>query len=103
MTGKNDGKPSVPPAGGRARKKVNEIEGVDNKIKFLISEKLNIPLEEVTPERKLRNGLDELDRVELQMELEAIFSIDIPDETFNRMNTVKEIIKYVGREVYDID
>ena len=38
---------------------------------------------------------DELDKVELVMELEDEFEISIPDEDFEKLNTVRDVTAYV--------
>jgi acyl carrier protein len=40
-------------------------------------------------------GLDSLDQVELVMELEEEFDVEIPDEVAERMLTVADVIRYI--------
>jgi len=44
-------------------------------------------------------GLDSLDFAELLMELEATFSIDIPMLEAENMQTVQEVVSYIGGRV----
>ena len=53
----------------------------------------------VTPETDFRNDLsaDSLDAVEMLMELEDAFEIQIPDEVTDKISTVREAIDYIAK------
>ena len=70
---------------------------MEEKIKQIISEQLGVKLYEVLPNADLMQdlGADSLDLVELTMELEDKFGIEIPDEEAEKLNTVNEIIEYI--------
>jgi len=42
-------------------------------------------------------GADSLDVVELIMEIEDVFGIEIPDEDVEEMETVEDVINYVAK------
>jgi acyl carrier protein len=67
---------------------------------MLISSQMGIPVRIVKPESRLQEdlGFDELDRVELVMELEEIFEIQIDDETAASLGTVGDAIRAVTRQ-----
>ena len=54
-----------------------------------------IPLSEIKPEHSLEDDLDvdELGLIEISLELEETFEIDIPDDLIEIMFTVKDIVK----------
>ena len=66
-------------------------------IKEAIVEKLGVEESKVTENASFINdlGADSLDTVELIMELENRFNIQIPDEDQEKLQTVGDAIKYV--------
>lgn len=66
-----------------------------------IVEKLGVESSKVTPNASFINdlGADSLDTVELIMELENRFSIQIPDEDQEKLQTVGDAITYVKSKV----
>jgi acyl carrier protein len=70
---------------------------IEQQVKDIICEKLNVKPEQVTPETSFINdlGADSLDTVELVMELEDKFSIQIPDEEAEKIQTVGDAIRYI--------
>ena len=71
------------------------------KVRAVIVDKLGVEESAVTPEASFTNdlGADSLDTVELIMELEKEFNINIPDEAAERITTVGEAIKYLEENV----
>ena len=67
------------------------------KVVKIISDSLNVPETQVTPEAKFIEdlGADSLDTVELVMALEQAFNTEIPDEEAEGMMTVGDAIAYV--------
>ncbi|MEE3448187.1 MAG: acyl carrier protein [Bacteroidales bacterium] len=63
----------------------------------MIVDKLGVDESEVTNEASFTNdlGADSLDTVELIMQFEKEFSIDIPDEQAEKIITVGDAIAYV--------
>lgn len=66
-------------------------------IKEAIIEKLGVEESKVTPSASFINdlGADSLDTVELIMELENRFNIQIPDEDQDKISTVGDAINYI--------
>ena len=64
------------------------------KVKSIISEKLGVSIGEITEDASFIDdlGADSLDTVELVMELEDKFAIDIPDEDAEKIGTVKKAV-----------
>lgn len=71
------------------------------RVKALIAEQFGIDAEHVTAEKQLSSdlGFDSLEEVELIIELENEFDIQIPDKEAAACNTVGEIVALVERLV----
>ena len=72
---------------------------VDEKVKKIICEQLDVSEEDVVPEASFVDdlGADSLDQVELIMAMEEEFDISIPDEDAEKIGTVKDAIEYIKR------
>ena len=70
---------------------------IAEKVKSIIVEKLGVEASEVTPEASFTNdlGADSLDTVELIMEFEKEFSVSIPDDQAENIQTVGQAITYL--------
>jgi acyl carrier protein len=73
------------------------MSDVREKVKQVIVDQLSVNPEEVTDDASFIEdlGADSLDIVELVMELEEQFGVDIPDEDAEKISTVGEAIKYI--------
>ncbi len=69
----------------------------ESKVKAIIVEKLGVEESEVTNEASFTNdlGADSLDTVELIMELENQFGVNIPDEDAEKIATVGDAVNYI--------
>ena len=67
------------------------------RVKKIVVEHLGVEAEKVTEEASFIDdlGADSLDIVELVMEFEKEFNIDIPDEDAEKLRTVGDAIKYM--------
>ncbi|HBG54606.1 MAG TPA: acyl carrier protein [Rikenellaceae bacterium] len=74
---------------------------IEEKVKQIIVDKLGADENEVTPTANFTNdlGADSLDTVELIMEFEEAFGINIPDEAAEKISTVGDAIKYIEDNV----
>jgi acyl carrier protein len=70
---------------------------VEAKVKEIIVNKLGVDDGQITPEASFTNdlGADSLDTVELVMEFEKAFNLQIPDEDAEKIATVGDAIKYI--------
>ncbi len=70
---------------------------VEDKIREMIVEQLGVSAEEVVPEASFVDdlGADSLDIVELVMAIEEEFSLEIPDEEAERIQSIQDAISYV--------
>ena len=70
---------------------------IEAKVKEIIMNKLGVEATQVTPEASITNdlGADSLDTVELVMEFEKAFNLQIPDEDAEKISTVGDAVKYL--------
>jgi acyl carrier protein len=71
------------------------------KVKDIIEKELGVEREKLTPDASFIEdlGADSLDIVELVMEFEKEFNIDIPDEEAEKLRTVGDAIGYLNGKV----
>ncbi len=67
------------------------------KMKSIIAAQLNVSEDEVTEEASFKDDLDadSLDLFELVMALEEEYSIEIPMEDYENLETVGDVVKYL--------
>ena len=72
-----------------------------SKIKDISEKELGVEREKLTPEASFIEdlGADSLDIVELVMEFEKEFNIDIPDEDAEKLRTVGDAVAYLEAKV----
>ena len=70
---------------------------IEDKVKKLIAEKLDVDISDVVPEASLIDdlGADSLAIVELIMTMEEEFDIEVPDEDAEKLTTVQKAIDYI--------
>lgn len=70
---------------------------IASRVKVIIADKLNVDENEVTENAEFTKdlGADSLDTVELIMEFEKEFGINIPDDKAEGITTVKDAIEYI--------
>ncbi len=70
---------------------------IESKVKAIIVDKLGVDEAEVVPTASFTNdlGADSLDTVELIMEFEKEFNINIPDDQAEKISTVGDAISYI--------
>jgi acyl carrier protein len=71
-------------------------EEVVAKLKSIVSDRLDVEEDQVTPEKNFVEdlGADSLDIVELIMGIEEEFDIEIPDEDAEKLTSVGEAMNY---------
>jgi acyl carrier protein len=72
-------------------------EDQKEKIVEIMSKFSDVPIEGIKPETQLKDGLgfDSLDIVEMMMKFEEEFDINIPDEDYAEVKTVKDVFDVV--------
>ena len=77
------------------------MEDITAKVKAIIVDKLGVDESEVVDTASFTNdlGADSLDTVELIMEFEKVFDIQIPEEVAEKISTVKDAIDNIEKAV----
>lgn len=72
---------------------------ISNRVVAIITDKLGLTPDQVTPEASFTGdlGADSLDTVELIMEFEKEFDLEIPDEDAQNIKTVQDAVDYIEK------
>jgi len=81
------------------QKNLINMSEIATKVKAIIVDKLGVDEKDVTLEASFTNdlGADSLDTVELIMELEKEFDIQIPDEEAEKIVTVGDAVSFIEK------
>jgi acyl carrier protein len=75
------------------------VASIEERVIDIVAEPLGVDKEKISPETSFVNdlGADSLDQVELVMELEEEFDIDIPDDAAENIQTVGQAIEFIEK------
>jgi acyl carrier protein len=75
------------------------VASIEERVIDIVAEQLGVDKEKISPETSFVNdlGADSLDQVELVMELEEEFDIDIPDDAAENIQTVGQAIEFIEK------
>lgn len=75
------------------------MPSVEDRVVEIVAEQLGVEKDKIKRESNFVNdlGADSLDTVELVMELEEEFDINIPDESAEKIQTVGEAIDHIEK------
>lgn len=73
---------------------------LENKVREMIAKQLDLDIKEVNAEASFLEdlGADSLDVVELIMQMEEEFGLQIPDEDAEKIKTVQDAIDYIKKK-----
>lgn len=73
---------------------------LENKVREMIAKQLDVDIKEVNAEASFLEdlGADSLDVVELIMQMEEEFGLQIPDEDAEKIKTVQDAIDYIKKK-----
>jgi len=74
-----------------------KVASTAERVTDIVADQLGVEKEKITPETSFVDdlGADSLDTVELVMELEEEFDINIPDDAAEKIQTVGQAIKFI--------
>ena len=75
------------------------MSNIEEQVKNIVAEQLGVEKEKISAETSFVNdlGADSLDTVELVMELEEEFDINIPDDAAEKIQTVGQAIEFIEK------
>lgn len=78
-----------------------ELKNVEERVIEIVCEQMGASRDKITSETSFIQdlGADSLDTVELVMEFEDEFDLNIPDEDAEKIQTVGDAIKYIQEHV----
>ena len=76
---------------------------IEDRVIEVVCEQLSTSKDNVTLQTSFINdlGADSLDTVELVMEFEERFGIEIPDEAAEKIQTVGDAVEYINKKLAD--
>jgi len=76
-------------------------EEIEDKVMGIVAEQMSVERSEIRRETSFVNDLnaDSLDTVELVMELEDEFDMNIPDDEAEKLQTVAQAIEYIQNQL----
>lgn len=77
------------------------MASVEERVIEIVAEQLGVPKERITRDTSFVNdlGADSLDTVELVMELEEEFDINIPEDAAEKIQTVGQAIDHIEKAI----
>ncbi len=74
---------------------------IETKVKQLIIDTIGVEESQITEDASFTDdlGADSLDAVELVMNLESEFKIEIPDEDAEKLSNLKETVAYIYKKL----
>ena len=77
------------------------MSDIESRVKKIVAEQLGVAEADIKNESSFVDdlGADSLDIVELVMEFEKEFNVDIPDEDSEKLRTVGDAISYLNAKI----
>jgi len=78
---------------------VADLHEIEEKVKEIVCDQMGVSRDKLSLETHFLNdlGADSLDQVELVMEFEEVFDLNIPDEDAEQIQTVGQAIDYIAK------
>lgn len=72
-----------------------------DEIKEILAEQLDIAIDDIELTSSLTDdlGADSLDAIDIVMSVEDQYSIEVPDETIEKMKTVEDIVAFIESNI----
>jgi len=78
-----------------------ELKKIEERVIEIVCEQMGASRDKISPETSFIQdlGADSLDTVELVMEFEDEFDLNIPDEDAEKIQTVADAVKYIKENI----
>ena len=75
------------------------MASIEERVVSIVAEQMGVDKAQITPETSFVNdlGADSLDTVELVMELEEEFDVNIPDDAAEKIQTVGQAVSFIDQ------
>jgi acyl carrier protein len=79
------------------RRRTHPVASIMERVMDIVSEQLGVDKDKITADTSFVNdlGADSLDTVELVMELEEEFDVNIPDDAAEKIQTVGQAVEFI--------
>ncbi len=96
-----EAEPTTSPSQASKESRKETTQSVETRLTSMIAEQLGLEIRDVSRRKRLKEdlGMDSLDCVELVMEAEEEFDINIPDADAERLRTVGDVLDFVAANV----
>jgi acyl carrier protein len=86
-------------AAERTVRRIQKVASVKDRVIDIVASQLGVSKDQITLETSFINdlGADSLDTVELVMELEEEFEINIPDDAAEKIQTVGQAVEFIEK------
>ena len=76
------------------------MDDIADKVRKIVVEHLGIEEDKVTPDSSFVDdlGADSLETVELVMAFEEAFNVEIPEDTAEKITTIREAVDYIRKQ-----
>ena len=80
-----------------------EVEQIRSKVKDVITQVTGIPVDQITDEASFIDdlGLDSLTLLEIGVDVDFQFSLNVPDEELKELGTVNQTVVFVQQRLVD--
>ncbi|MGI4752807.1 MAG: acyl carrier protein [Janthinobacterium lividum] len=76
---------------------MNKVDNIEQKVIKIIADNQGKKIEEISVDSRFAEdlGVDSLSTVEIMMEIEKEFGVDVPDEEATKIKKVADVVNYI--------
>lgn len=76
---------------------MSEVDNIEQEVIKIIADNQRKKIEEISVDSRLAEdlGVDSLSTVEIMMEIEKEFGVDVPDEEATKIKKVTDVVNYI--------
>ena len=78
---------------------MSKVDNIEQKVIKIIADNQGKKIEEISVDSRFAEdlGVDSLSTVEIMMEIEKEFGVDVPDEEATKIKKVADVVNYIQR------